>query len=353
MAYGDFKDLAQRTAADKVLRDKAFNIAKDPKYDGYQRGVPSMVYTFFDKKTAGSGVKSMLQNEELAEELHKPIIRKLKKRKVYSTFKDNIWGADLADMQLISIFNEGFRFLLCVIDIFSKYAWVVSLKDKKGVSIANAFQGILKDSNRKPNKIWVDKGSEFYNNSFKKWLQDNDIVMYSTHNEGKSVAAERFIRTLKNKIYKHMTSISKNVYIDRLYDIVNEYNNIYHRTIKIKPIDVKDNTYINIRKKVNDKDPKFKVGDHVRISNYQIIFAKGYTPNWSEEIFVIKGIKNTVPWTYVINDLNGTFYEKELQMTNQQEFKIEKVIKKKGNKLYVKWKGCNSFNSWINKKDLV
>ena len=353
MAYGDFKDLAQRTAADKVLRDKAFNIAKDPKYDGYQRGVPSMVYKFFDKKTAGSGVKSMLQNEELAEELHKPIIRKLKKRKVYSTFKDNIWGADLADMQLISIFNEGFRFLLCVIDIFSKYAWVVSLKDKKGVSIANAFQGILKDSNRKPNKIWVDKGSEFYNNSFKKWLQDNDIVMYSTHNEGKSVAAERFIRTLKNKIYKHMTSISKNVYIDRLYDIVNEYNNIYHRTIKIKPIDVKDNTYINIRKKVNDKDPKFKVGDHVRISNYQNIFAKGYTPNWSEEIFVIKGIKNTVPWTYVINDLNGTFYEKELQMTNQQEFKIEKVIKKKGNKLYVKWKGCNSFNSWINKKDLV
>ena len=131
----------------------------------------------------------------------------------------------------------------------------------------------------KPNKIWVDKGGKFYNNYFKKWLQDNDIVMYSTHNEGKSVVAERFIRIIKNKIYKYMTSISKNVYIDKLDDILNEYNNTYYRTIKIKPIDVKDNTYINIGIEVNDKDPKFKVGDHVRISKYKIFFAKGYTPN--------------------------------------------------------------------------
>ena len=132
---------------------------------------------------------------------------------------DNIWGADLADMQLISKFNKGIRFLLCFIDIFSKYAWVIPLKDKKGITITNAFQKILKESNRKPNKIWVDKGSEFYNNSFKKWLKDNDIEMYSINNEGKSVVAERFIRTLKNKIYKYMTSISKNVYIDKLDDI--------------------------------------------------------------------------------------------------------------------------------------
>ena len=115
-------------------------------------------------------------------------------------------------MQLISKFNKGFRFLLCVIDIFSKYAWVVPLKDKKGISIVNAFQKILKESDRKPNKIWVDKGSKFYNNSFKKWLKDNNIEMYSAHNEGKSVVAERFIKTLKTKIYKYMTSISKNIY---------------------------------------------------------------------------------------------------------------------------------------------
>ena len=193
----------------------------------------------------------------------------------------------------------------------------VPLKDKKGISIVKAFQSILKQSNRKPNKIWVDKGSEFYNAYFKKWLQDNDIIIYSTHNEGKSVVAERSIRTLKSKIYKCMTSISKNVYIDKLDDIVNEYNNTYHTAIKMKPVDVKDNTYINNSKKINYKDPKFKVGDRVRISKYKNIFAKGYMPNWSEEVFVIKKVKNTVPWTYVINNLNseeiiGTFYEKEL-----------------------------------------
>ena len=245
------------------------------------------------------------------------------KKKVHAAFKDNIWSADLADMQLLSRYNKGIRFLLCVIDIFSKYAWVVPLKDKKGVSIVTAFQSILKQSNRKPNKIWVDKGSEFYSASFKKWLRDNDIAMCSTHNEGKSVVAESFIRTLKSKIYKHMTSISKNVDIDKSDDIVDEYNNTYHTTIKMKPINVKDNTYINTNKEINTKDPKLKVGDHVRISKFKNIFAKGYTPNWSEEVFVIKKVKNTVPWTYVINDLNGeeitgTFYKRELQKTNQE-----------------------------------
>ena len=195
-------------------------------------------------------------NEQLAKELHKPIIRKFKKRKVYSGFKDNIWGADLADMQLISKLNKRFRFFLCVIDIFSKYAGVVPLKDKKGSSIVNAFQKILKESNRNPNKIWVDKGNEFCNNSFKKWLKDNIIEMYSIHNKGKSVVAERFIRPLKNKIYKYMTSVSKNLYINRLDDIVKEYNNTYYRTIKMKPVDVKDDTHIDFEKEVNDKDLK-------------------------------------------------------------------------------------------------
>ena len=156
-----------------------------------------------------------------------------------------------------------------------------------------------------------------------------------------------------------MTAISKNVFIHELDDTVNKYNNTYHRTIKMKPVDVKDNTYIDFEKEVNDKNSKFKFGDYVRISKYKNIFAKGYMPNWSEEVFIISKIKNTVPWTYLINNLNGeeiigTFYEKELQKTNQKEFRIEKVLKKKGDKLYVKWKGFdNSFNCWIDKKDLV
>ena len=307
-AYSDCKDLTKRTVPDKILKNKAFDIAKDPKYDGYQRGLASMVYKFFDSKVSGSSAKLTPESKQLANELHKPIIRKFEKRRVYSTFKGNIWGVDLADMQLLSKYNKGIRFLLCVIDIFSKYAWVVPLKDKKGISIVKAFQSILKQSNRKPNKVWVDKGSEFYNAYFEKWLRDNDIVMYSTHNEGKSVVAERFIKMLKGKnvkIYKYMPSISKNVYIDKLDDIVDEYNNTYHTTIKMKPIDVKDNTHINTSKEINNKDPKFKVGDHVRISKYKNIFAKGYMPNWSEEKLVIKKVKNTIPWTYVINDLNG------------------------------------------------
>ena len=183
--------------------------------------------------------------------------------------------------------------------------------------------------------------------------------MYSTFNEGKSVVNERFIKTLKNKIYKHMTAISKNVYFDVLDDIVHKYNNTVHKTIKMKPIDVKSDSYAEYNEESNKKDPKFKVGDHVRISKFKNIFAKGYVPNWSEEILIVSKIKDTVPWMYAISDLNdeeitGSFYEKELQKTNQKEFRIEKILKRKGDKLYVKWKGYdNSFNSWINKKDIV
>ena len=255
MAYGDFKYLARRTASDWFLRDKAFNIAKYPKYHEYQRRFASIVCQFFYKKSPGSGVnthgnKSAFNNEKLAEELHKPIIRKFKKRSVYSRFKDIIWSVDLADMQIISKFNKGFRFLLCAIDIFSKYAWVFPLKIKegvkenKGVSVVNAFQRILDGSNKKLNKIWFGKWSEFYNSSFKIWLKDNDIEMYSIHNEGKSIVAERFVRTLKTKIYKYLTSISKYIHIDKLDHIVNEYNNTYHRTIKIKSVDGEDNTIL-------------------------------------------------------------------------------------------------------------
>ena len=180
--------------------------------------------------------------------------------------------------------------------------------------------------------------------------------MYLTHNEGKSVVAERIMRTLKKKIHKYMSSMSKNVYVDKLDDIVNKYKNTYHSTMKMKTVDVKSSTYIDSSKKNNDKDPTFKIGDIVRISKYKNTFAKGYVRNWCEEFFVIKLVKNTAPWTYVISDLKdeeivGTLYEKELQETNQKEFRVLKVIKRKGDKLCVKRKVYNdSFNSWIDKK---
>ena len=183
--------------------------------------------------------------------------------------------------------------------------------------------------------------------------------MYSTHNEEKSFIAERSIRTLKNKIYKHMTAVSKNVYFNVLDDIVDEYNNTYHRTVQMKSIVVKSDSFAEYNEESTEKNPKFKAGDHVKISKYKNVFANGHAPNWSEQIFVISKVKNTVPWTYVISDLNGekivgSFYEKELQKKNQTQFRIEKILKTKGNKLYVKWKGYdNSFNSWIDKKDIV
>ena len=183
--------------------------------------------------------------------------------------------------------------------------------------------------------------------------------MYSTYNEGKSDVAERFISTLKKKIFKQMTAISKNVYFDVLYHIVNKYNNTVHKTIKIRPIDVTDDSYAEYNEDFNKKDPKFKVDDHVRISKYKNSFVKGYTPNWLEEVFVVSKIKNRVPWTYVVSDFNGeeitgSLYEKELQKASQVEFRIEKVLKRNGGKLYVKWKEYdNRFKSWINKKDLI
>ena len=256
-------------------------------------------------------------SSKLADEIHKPVIKKFNKRKLYSQFKDNIWGVDLADMQSLSRKNKGIKYLLCVTDLFRKYAFVVPLKDKKGITIVNAFDKIIKQSKRKPNKIRVDQGSEFYNNNFKKWLSDNNIIMYSTYNEGKSVVAERFIRTLKNKLYKHMTASGKNVYYNVLDDVVNKYNNTKHSTIKMKPIDVGDNKRVYIDEH-NEKDSRFKVGDRVRISKFKNIFTKGYTPNWSKEIFTVDKINDTVPYTYNIKDLNdeeiiASFYDKELQ----------------------------------------
>ena len=213
-AYADRKDLINRTKSDNVLRDKAYDIASNPEYDGYQRGLASMVYKCFDKKsTSGptaepsslecsslercslersslermaSGFKKLKNSSSiLADELHKHVIKKFEKRKVYSQFKDKIWGVDLADMQSLSRKNKDIKYLLYAIDLYSKYPFVIPLKYKKGISIVNAFNKRIKQSNRKPNKIWIDQGGEFYINVFKKWLSENDTNMYLTYNEGK------------------------------------------------------------------------------------------------------------------------------------------------------------------------
>ena len=240
------------------------------------------------KKSSGSDVATE-PNYQLANELHRQIIRKLKRRKIYSSFTDNIWGVNLADMQSLSKNNKGINYLLCAIDLFSKYVWVVPLKDKRRITTVNAFQKII-SKKRKPNKIWVDQSGEFYNKLFKTFLKINNNEMYSTYNEGKYVAAVKFVRTLKNKS-KYMTAVSKIVYFDVLDDIINRYKNRVHRTIKMKPIEVAFDSYAEYNEDSNLTKPKFKVGNHVRISKYKNIFAKGSIQNWPEVFAVGKNKK--------------------------------------------------------------
>ena len=183
-------------------------------------------------------------------------------RKICSSNGGKIWDVDLADLQLISKYYKGVKFLMCVIDVYSKDTWFVPLKDKKVLQIINAFPNILDEPGHKPNKVWVDQDNEFYTRSMKSWFHDNGIKICSTYNEVKSVAAERFIRTLKTKIYRHMTATSKNVYIDKLDKKVDKYNKKYHSKKEMKPNDAKLDLYIDYGVEHNEKDYKLKVGDH-------------------------------------------------------------------------------------------
>ena len=273
---------------------------------------------------------------------------------------DKIWAADLADMKAFEDYNDGYTFLLLVIDIFSKYGYLVPLKNKKGETVANALKTIFKE--RKPGKLWTDKGREFYNKDVK------DLVeLYSTENEEKSSIVERWIRTMKEKMWKYFTNNNTYNYMDVLPELVEDYNNTVHSSIKMTSIDAsKKKNELTVwrnlcpdRYKINDITPKFSVGDRVRITKKKKVFEKGYTTRWTEEIFTIKEIQNTDPITYKLEDLEGeeikgTFYEPELQKTEQQIYRIEKIIKKEKNKSLVKWKGySDKFNSWVDNKDLI
>ena len=296
----------------------------------------------------------------LAEELHRPIRRKFKKRRVLVGGIDRIWAADLVDMQAFSKFNRGVKYLLAVIDIFSKYGWLIPLKDKTGKSVASALKTIFKE--RKPEKIWVDKGKEFYNKDVKDLIE-----LYSTENEEKSSVVERWIRTMKEKMWKYFSAKSTSVYMNVLSNLVKEYNNTRHSSIKMTPVKAskKENELEVWRNlypehlEVYDMKPKFSVGDKVRISKKKKTFEKGYTTRWTEEIFTIVEVKRSRPPTYKIADLNGeeikgSFYEPELQKTSQELFRIEKVIKRGKKKSLVKWKGySDDFNSWVDNKDIV
>ena len=309
--------------------------------------------------------------KRLADELHKPIKRNFPRRRVVAKHIDNTWCSDLVEMQKFSKFNKGYRYLLMVLDVFSKYGWIVPLKDKKGETVATAFKKIFSEG-RKPRYLWVDKGKEYYNKSVKELLEGEGIEMYSTENEEKSSVCERWNRTIKTKMWKQFTVQNSTEYLDMLPRLVEEYNNMKHRSIGMTPVEAskKKNEsavflklYGDVKAGFSGK-PKFKVGGWVRISKYKRkVFDKGYTPNWTEEIFVVDEIQHTDPITYKLKDLSGeeiqgSFYEQELLKTEQRPddpFRIEKVIRwdKASGKALVKWSGYpEKFNSWVSAKDL-
>jgi len=288
------------------------------------------------------------------------VVHHFRKRTVYVSGIDEIWAADLVDMQSFAKDNDGVKYLLTVIDVFSKYGWIVPLNDKSGKSTAAGFMKIF-TSGRKPGKVWVDKGREFYNTDVKKLVE-----LYSTENEEKSCVVERWNRTMREKMFKYFTANSTRRYIDVLNEMVNSYNNTRHSSIKMTPAkaSLKANektVWMNLFGNEIHKaiKPKFSIGDKVRITKKKNIFGKGYTPRWTEEIFTISTIQYTDPPTYKITDANdeeiqGSFYEQELQKTTQEIFRIEKIIRKRGNKSLVKWLGySDSFNSWVDNDALI
>ena len=308
-------------------------------------------------------------SQQLADELHKPITRNFQKRSVISNRIDDIWAADLVEMQKFSKWNRGIKYLLMVIDVFSKYGWIRGLKDKKTETVSEAFDDIF-ERGRQPKMLWTDKGSEFISKHFKDFLKKKGIKLYHTENEEKSSVIERWNRTMKNKMWKMFSVNNNTVFVDKIDKLVNDYNNTRHSSIKMTPVEASKNknkktVWSNLYGKsifLKPEKPKFKIGDHVRISKLKRkIFDKGYTPNWTEEIFVIEQIIPTKPVTYSIVDLmsesiKGSFYEQELQKAKQQTFRIEKVIRRDNKKkmALVKWSGYpDKFNSWVSFKDLV
>ena len=273
----------------------------------------------------------------------------------------------MVEIQKYSKWNKGIKYLLTVIDVFSKYGWIEPLKDKKTESVSLAFDHIFKKSKRKPEKLWTDKGSEFISKHFEDFLKTHSIILYHTENEEKSSVINK---TMKNKMWKMFSANNNTVYWDKLEKLVDDYNDTYHSSIKMTSTkaskkESENKVFANLYGDLiylKPKNPKFSIGDKVMISKYKRrVFDKGYTPNWTEELFVVDHVMLTKPVTYKNVDLlgekvEGSFYEKELQKAKQQTFRIEKIIRRDNikKKALVKWKGySDKFYSWVSFKDLV
>lgn len=309
----------------------------------------------------------MSKKKVVVDELHKPARKNFERRKVIIRGFDDLWQIDLVEMGAYAAENKGYRYMLTVIDCFSKFAWAKELKTKTGVEVTKAMESIF-NYGRQPKNIQSDDGKEFFNKNFQDLMKKFKINHYSTFSVMKASIVERFNRTLKQHMWKSFSFQGSYKWLSILPKIILKYNDTVHRTIKMKPNCVRKsheeelmrNVYnggIDYTKLRNKR--KFKVGDTVRISKYKHIFEKGYTPNWTTELFKIKKVQSTYPLTYLIEDyqnqsIKGGFYGYELQKVKYDDvYLIEKILKKKGSKVFVKWLGFdNTHNTWINKNKL-
>lgn len=310
-----------------------------------------------------------MSKTQVVNEIHRNVRKNFPRRHVDQKGIDDLWQADLIDMQFVSDVNKNTNFILVVIDVFSKYVWTLPVKRKTKELVSQAFQSLIEKTGRSPVNLQTDWGTEFYNNCFKKVTTCYNINHYSTYSTKKASIVERLIRTLKSKLFKKFSLKGNYIWTDNTLDsITYEYNHTVHKTIKLSPVEVNKNNEHLILKRYrylhsqfsSPSRKQFKLGDYVRISKYKGSFEKGYTPNWSTEIFQIVEVKNTIPETYLLKDsknqfILGGFYSHELQRVKYPDvYLIERVIKRKGKKVFVKWLGLSSAeNSWIDITNVI
>lgn len=354
--------------------ERALNrIYHDPSHPGSLGGVnklQSAAKEAADSAPTLAAVKNYLLGDDTYT-LHAPARRHFPRNRVLVKGIDNQFQADLVDMTEFVKENDGVKYLLTCIDVFSKYAWVRPLKSKSAAAVTDSFRDILAEG-RIPDKLQTDRGTEFYNQTFKKLTDKHGIIHFSTGNETKASVVERFNRTLKTRMWRYLTSVNSRRYIDVIDELVKGYNNAYHRSIKTTPASVNKNNeksvLMALYKTKSLKYPvfKFNIGDKVRISKHRGTFRKGYEQSYTDEYFIVTQRLARTPAVYKLKDLagedlTGTFYEQELQrilVDKTKTFKIEKILDRRGvgekSQVLIKWLGWpDKFNSWIPSKNVV